>query len=155
MLRPIERRSPLVTALVAASLFAGGLAAAARAAESGAPPLQLRAVMQELGSNMQRVTDAISREEWARVAEVAPRIANHPEPPPEEKVRIITFLGAEAGRFRGFDQQTHVAADEMTAAAKRADGAGVIAAFAKVQTSCLGCHEGYRKKFIANFYGSR
>ena len=129
-------------------------------AENGAPaemakPLTLRSVMDKLGRDMQAVTGAISKEDWALVATLAPKIASHAEPPLPEKVRILAWLGGDAGTFRGFDGQAHDAAMAMGEAAKRSDGQAVIAAFAKVQQSCLGCHQSFRQPFVEHFYGSR
>ena len=50
-------------------------------------PMALRAVMEQLGNDMQAVTGAVSHEDWALVAELASKIANHAEPPPEEGVK--------------------------------------------------------------------
>lgn len=120
-----------------------------------AKPLALHAVMEKLGHDMQAVTGAISKEDWPVVAKLAPAIANHDEPPLTEKVRILAWLGTDAGKFRGFDRQVHDAATAMGEAAGRGDGQAVIAAFAKTQQSCLGCHQGYRRAFVEHFYGKR
>jgi len=144
------RRLPAATLLLLALLGASALQA--HTGEE-APPMALRGAMQKLGQDMQAVTGAIAVEDWAKVAELAPGIADHAEPPPAEKVRIITWLGADAGRFRGFDAEAHEAATAMGAAAARGDGTAVIAAFARVQAGCLGCHQGFRKAFIGHFYG--
>ena len=154
---PMHRRHAyprLARLVLAAACIVSGQTAVAQQA-TDARPLELRRIMQELGAGMQAAVDAIAREDWARVASIAPRIASHPEPPTEEKVRIITLMGAEAGRFRGFDQQSHDAARLMGQAAEKRDGEGVIAAFAKVQGACLGCHQNYRQKFLDHFYGKR
>lgn len=126
----------------------------AQAAEP-AKPLALRAVMEKLGHDMQAVTGAISKEDWPVVAELAPAIAKHAEPPLTEKVRILAWLGTDAGQFRGFDRQVHDAATSMGEAARRGDGQAVIAAFGRTQESCLGCHQGYRRAFVEHFYGKR
>lgn len=126
----------------------------AQAAEP-AKSMALQEVMEKLGHDMQAVTGAISREDWAQVAELAPKIARHPEPPLGEKMRILAWLGTDAGKFRGFDEQVHQAADAMSAAAKRGDGQAVIQAFAKVQQSCLACHQNFRKSFQEHFYEKR
>lgn len=116
-------------------------------------PMELRRIMRELGKNMQLVTDAISREDWARVADTAPRIAEHPQPPVGEKMRILAFVGSDAGRFRQFDEQTHQAAKALEQAARRGDGQSVIASFAALQNGCLACHQEFRKPFVEHFYG--
>ncbi|GAA4415753.1 hypothetical protein GCM10011450_13330 [Advenella faeciporci] len=117
--------------------------------------MALRGVMEQLGDDMQAVTGAISHEDWALVAELAPKIANHAEPPAEERVKIITWLGAEASKFRGADLKVKEAATEMAEAAKQADGLDVIAAFSKTQQNCLACHQSFRQSFIKKFYENR
>lgn len=71
-----------------------------------AEPLEFQKVMKELGKNMQTVTDGISREDWELVARTAPLIAKHPQPPTEEKQRIISFMGLQMSKFKSFDMQT-------------------------------------------------
>ncbi len=116
-------------------------------------PLALRTIMQELSKNMQAVTDAISREDWARVARIAPLIADHPKPPQEEKVRILSFIGPDAGRFKAFDGKTHQTAKVLGELASKQDGGAVISTFAALQSSCLACHESFRSSFKRHFYG--
>jgi len=124
----------------------------ARAAEPE-KPMALQGVMKKLGQDMQAVTGAISKEEWALVAELAPQIARHAEPPPAEKMRILTWLGSDAGRFRALDGHVHDSATIMGEAATRSDGQEVIAAFSKVQQGCLSCHQSFRERFVKHFYG--
>jgi cytochrome c556 len=117
--------------------------------------MALSAVMKRLGQDMRAVTGAISREDWALVAELAPKIAAHDEPPLTEKMRILTWLGTDAGKFRSFDTQVHDAANGMGKAAMRGDGPAVIDAFARVHQACLGCHQGFRKSFVEHFQEKR
>lgn len=126
----------------------------AQSVEEGRP-MALRTVMEKLGLDMQAVTGAISKEDWLSVAELAPRIAKHAEPPVSEKVHILAWLGADAGKFRGLDGQVHDAATAMGDAAKRSDGQAVIAAFSRTQQSCLACHQSFRHSFVEHFYGER
>jgi len=116
-------------------------------------PLALQQVMKDMGKNMQIVTDGISREDWTLVEYTAHLIGEHPEAPLSEKVRIMTFMGSNMGRFKSFDGQTHEAAHEMAEAAQEKDGLKVIAAFQKLQTGCLSCHQAFRPAFVAHFYG--
>jgi cytochrome c556 len=120
-----------------------------------AKPLELRRIMQNLGAHMQAVTAGIAREDWVAVARIAPEIARHPEPPGAEKGRIVTFMGADMGRFKGYDNQSHEAALAMGVAAGKGDGEGVITTFAKVQGACLSCHKEFRQRFVEHFYGKR
>jgi cytochrome c556 len=149
-----KTQGPALAAVLTALLLAAVGTAAHAEGASDEEPLELRKIMRELGKNMQATTDAISREDWARVAAIAPSIAEHPQPPTGEKVRILAFVGSNVPRFRAFDGQTHKAAHRMAEAASRKDGAGVIAAFADVQTGCLGCHQAFRKNFVEHFYGA-
>lgn len=118
-------------------------------------PLQLKIIMKDLGKNMQIVTDGISREDWALVESASHLIAEHPEPPLTEKVRIMGFMGTSMGKFKGFDGQTHEAANEMAKAAQEKDGQKVISAYQKLQSACLACHQEFRKPIIEHFYGKR
>ena len=121
--------------------------------DSAVKALSLRNIMQELSNNMQIVTDAISREDWEQVVRTAPQIANHPQPPIAEKMRILGFAGSNVSNFKSFDKQTHQAAKELEEIAMRKDGKGVIAQFATLQNSCLACHQSFRETFKEHFYG--
>jgi cytochrome c556 len=151
MKQSADVKSLLRTALVSATAVCGMVAANAQSA-SDEKPMALRAVMEKLGQDMQKVTLAIAKEDWPTITQLAAQIANHAEPPPTEKVQIIQWLGTEAPRFRGFDGQSHQAATDMAKAASQGDGQGVIAAFAKVQQSCLGCHQAFRRDYLRQFY---
>ncbi len=142
-------------------MLAGGLlfaAAAGAAAETGAgaaKELALKKIMKDLGGNLQVVTDAISREDWALVEKTAPLIADHPQPPLTEKLRIIAFMGTDMGKFKNYDGEVHKAAESLGEAAKANDGQAVLSAFTAVQTACYGCHRDFRRQFLQHFYGTR
>ncbi len=118
-----------------------------------AEPLGLQGIMKDLGKNMQTVTDGISREDWELVARTAPLIADHPQPPLTEKMRIMAFMGSDMPRFKAFDGSTHDAAAEMGRLAQEKNGQQVIDSFHKLQSACLGCHQTFRKPFVEHFYG--
>ena len=109
----------------------------------------LRRIMQELSLQMQKGTDAISREDWPALAQIAPKIADHPAPPMAERMRVFSALGSDVPRFRELDQQTHHAAEDLGEAAKDGDAANAIASFAKVQSACMACHQGFRARVHA------
>lgn len=119
---------------------------------ASAQQMELRSVMQDMSRNLQAVVDAISREEWGRVAELSSKIELHQQPSDSEKTRIITFFGPEMGRFKAFDTQTSEAASRLQQFAKAGQPQQVIDSVAKLQTSCLGCHEAFRERFINRFY---
>ena len=116
-------------------------------------PLALRKIMQDMGENMQIITDGISREDWQLVEKTAPQIADHPTPPLSEKVRILAFVGTDISKFKAYDGKTHEAARVLGEAAVREDGYAVIADFATLQNTCLMCHQRFRKSFQEHFYG--
>lgn len=122
---------------------------------SDAAPMALRGVMEDLGEQVAVVAAAIAHEDWARVQQAAALIADHPEPPPQEKAPILKLLGGEAQAFRGHDRKAAAAARTMSEAAARADGQGVIDAFHTVQSSCHGCHQQFRERLLGHFYGAR
>ena len=137
--------------VMAATLSTSLLALAAHAAE----PLAFQGVMKELGRHMQTVAGAIALEDWATVEKTAPLIAAHPQPPAEEKARIISFMGSNMGKFKSFDMQAHEAAHKMEHAAHEQNGQQVIDAYREVQSACLGCHQNFRKPFVEHFYGTK
>jgi len=152
----MKRHNPWQILIVGAAMLSLSLPASLGTGEKPAEEksMALRKIMREMGRNLQVITDGISREDWKQVAKTAPLIADHPQPPWREKVRILSFIGTEARTFKGYDQQTHDAAQAMREAAERKDGPAVIAAFANVQTSCLACHEAFRDPFLKHFYGA-
>lgn len=143
-----RRKRVNLSLTVACSLLLGVTAV------SGAEPLALQQIMKEMGTNMQSITDGISREEWELVEKAAHLIAEHPEPPFAEKLRILNFVGTHLGKFKEYNRATHDQAEAVGLAAKAEDGAAVIFAFQKLQTSCFNCHHEFRKPFIAHFYGA-
>ena len=142
----------LLNTFMAAALSLLLLAPVVAADEPPAAPLSLRAIMQELGANMLRVTDAISREDWAAIEKIALHIAHHPHPAPSEMKQIFSYLGKDVATFKSFDQQSHEAAQQLAAAAAKKDGAAVISAFAAVQTGCLGCHQQFRAELVKHLH---
>lgn len=141
-------------------MLAGGLLLAISASATAetvdeSKEMALRKIMKDLGGNMQTVTHAISMEDWQLVEKTAPLIADHPQPPMSEKLRIMAFIGTDMGKFKGYDTKVHEAADALGQTANAKDGTAVIAAFNTVQSACYGCHKDFRKQFLQHFYGTR
>jgi hypothetical protein len=126
-------------------------------AQATSPPksMALRAVMISLGRDMQTTTDAISREDWFLVAETAQKISHHAEPPQSEKKHILDWLGPNSELFEALDEHTHEVAGAMRKDAENGDGQQVIENFAKLQNSCLACHQRFRKAFVEHFYSQK
>ncbi len=145
---------PALFAFVAACILAATAAPHVRAGEAAeARPQELRKIMQDLDRNMRGITDAISRKDWALVAKIAPSIAEHPQPSVAERMRILSFMEADASAFRAYDGKTHHAARALEQAASRRDASGVVSSFAGLEDSCSACHKRFRKPFVEHFYG--
>lgn len=139
-------------------LFSYGVAACLGMGANGlqaAEPLMLQKVMKDLGRNMQAVTDGISREDWTLIEKQALLIADHPQPPLSEKVRIMGFVGTSMTKYKAYDGETHEAAQGLGRAARGKDGTAVINAFQKLQNACFNCHREFRKPFVEHFYGQQ
>ncbi len=116
-------------------------------------PLVLRKIMKDLGTDMQKIVDGISREDWSLVEQAAMRIADHPRPPLREKLRILAFIGTDMSKFKSLDKETHETARLLASRAKENDGRAVIETFAKLQLGCLACHQEFRQPLRQHFYG--
>ncbi|QXL83966.1 cytochrome c [Comamonas sp. NLF-1-9] len=116
-------------------------------------PLQLRGAMQQMQADTEAVAAGIERQDWPAVARHAERLAHHAEPPPSEKLRILSWLFTDAPRFRNHDLQVKAAARQLQAAAQERDSAAAASSYARMQQGCDGCHNGFRMKFLAHFYG--
>ncbi|WP_024538236.1 cytochrome c [Comamonas badia] len=130
------------------------LATGAGWAQSAAEPLVLRSVMAQMQADTQAAGDAIARQDWASAASHADKLAHHAEPPALEKVRILTWLLTDAMTFRNYDLQVKSAAAQLRTAAQQQDGVAAARDLARMQQSCDGCHNSYRAKFLAHFYGT-
>ncbi len=124
-------------------------------AETNPESLALQKIMKGMGKNMQVIADGISREDWKLVEKTAPLIADHPQPPVFEKVKILAFVGTDVSKFKGYDGKTHEAARVLGESATREDGYAIISNFATLQNTCLMCHQHFRKSFQEHFYGNR
>ena len=138
---------------ITAALLLGFSAACVADDGKAVKPLALRTIMQDMGKNMQAISDGISRSDWKLVEKAVALVADHPQPPPEEKARIIGFIGAEMGRFKGYDSESHDHALAVGVAAKAGDGQSVIRAVAQLQTICLSCHTAFREPLVTHFHG--
>ena len=112
----------------------------------------LRKIMQELDNNMQLTNHAITREDWDVVAKTALLIAEHPEPPFSEKLRIMMFFGRDISRLKQLDGQTHQAAKNLATEAKTGNRQNIISSFNTLEQSCTNCHQQFKNAFVKHFY---
>lgn len=134
--------------LVVVVAIAGFAPVSAMAAE----PLALKKIMADIGRNMQSASYALLLEDYATVQKMADEIANHPEIPEAELVRIEGFLGSRMHKFELYDEKTHQLSLSLAKAAQKKDGQRAIATLHKLQSSCLVCHQAFRKPMIEHFY---
>ncbi len=139
-----------VAAPLALAALVGCAAQPAPRAEEAA--LALRGIMRDMGRELTALTDALLREDYYAVERSASRLAAHAQPPAEERVRIIAWLGVEAGRFKGFDDEAHGHAQALAAAARERQPRPALEAFSKLQSACVGCHVEFRKRLLERFY---
>ena len=149
----IKSRSLTAGVVIIISCHQAFAETSASSTASSAVPLALRKIMQEMGENMQVIADVISREDWKLVEKTAPLIADHPQPPLSEKIRILTYVGTDVSKFKSYNGKTHEAARVLEESAAREDGYAVIADFSTLQNTCLMCHQSFRKSFQEHFYG--
>jgi len=133
-------------------LFGLAVALAGGCALQPAQTLALRGIMRDMGREAGAIAEGLAREDWARVEQAAGRIAAHPQPPVEERGRIITWLGPRAARFRGYDQEANSQAEALAAAARARDGKAALEAFHRMQAACMGCHGDFRQPLLERFY---
>ena len=138
------RRIAVTAAAVGMLLSASWIAAARDTSPADRLPV-LRTIMRDMGRNMQVIADAIAREDWKLVATTAPLLTDRPKPSMAEKIRLLGFLGTNAGTFRGYDEKTRRAAQVLERAARKGDGEATVAAFARLEATCLDCHRDFRK----------
>lgn len=129
------------------------LACAVQPAALAAADMALSTVMQAQARTMQRIAGAIAREDYEAVAREAAVVIDPPRPAASlgEKFELMRFLGADIGRFRALDGETKERAATLAKAARARDGEATIAAFRRLQTSCLACHAKFREPFRKHF----
>lgn len=129
------------------------LAFAAQPAALAAGDMALSKVMKAQGRTMQQIAGAIAREDYDQVAQGAAAVMDPPRPaaPLAEKFELMRFLGDDIGRFRALDRETRARAATLAKAARARNGAATIAAFQRLQASCLACHAEFRKPFRDHF----
>ncbi|HSH30029.1 MAG TPA: cytochrome c [Thiohalobacter sp.] len=113
-----------------------------------ADPHSLRGIMQELGRQMGTLTQAIMADDRETIVAAAAAIADHPQPPLSERIRILGSLGTAAPAFRQADKDVHDAAIAVKQAAEAGDRDALAAGFHRLTRSCLACHTRFRNEDI-------
>lgn len=110
---------------------------------SGQTRLTLRAIMQDLGAEYLRLTNALLIDDFKALAESAKAIEAHPLPD-EVVAAIKRKLGRNFHGFERVDEQSHRAAAEIGKRAAAKDIMGSASAFGRLGESCVSCHKQFR-----------
>ena len=113
---------------------------------AGAEEFSLLQIMQQLGRDLNQISDGMWREDYAAIAAAAQSIAEHPQPPMAERSKIISGLGADAGRFRQGDQTVHDAAMAVKEAAGQENNEHVLKRYNDLVKGCMDCHTNFRAR---------
>lgn len=99
--------------------------------------------MQEHLVAIQRITDALAREDWDEVRAAAASIGTSPE-----MQRMCKHMGAGAEGFTSLALDFHAHADRIGEAAATKDVATVLRATSSTLQTCVGCHATYRQQVV-------
>lgn len=92
---------------------------------------------------IQRITDALAREDWEGVAEASALIESSPQ-----MQRMCEHMGAGADGFTELALDFHRRADAIGTAARAQDGAAVLRATSNTLQACTSCHATYRQDVV-------
>jgi len=117
--------------------------------------LSLRDVMHGLEVRMEAIVQGISYGDFVSVESHAKAIAGHKQASIEERQKILSFLGEDAGAFKEADAAVHRAATKLSEAARKKDYNGVIEGYGVLLGGCVKCHYQFRPRIIKHFYGEK
>jgi hypothetical protein len=92
---------------------------------------------------IQRITDALSRDDWDGVAEAAKLIESSPQ-----MKTMCQHMGAGAPGFTEMALAFHERADAIAPAARSQDARGVLRATSETLQACTSCHAAYRQDVV-------
>jgi cytochrome c556 len=105
--------------------------------------LTLRAIMQELGAEYLRLTNALLTDDFKGLEQSAKAIQTHPLPD-EIVVAIKNKLGRNFRAFERVDEQSHRRAADLVKRAAAKDISGAVKAFSGIANGCVSCHKQFR-----------
>lgn len=118
-----------------------------------ADEMALEKVMKGHANNMRLIAGGIAHEDYGQVVKAALGVADPPRPSSTlgEKLKLMGFLGQNIGRFKQLDGDVKERAVVLVKTARAKNGEATIAAFQRLQMSCLACHAEFRKPFQDHF----
>lgn len=132
-----------VAVLLGATVLPTSLTLAQPQATKQEHQLTLRAIMQELGAEYLRLTNALLVDDFKGLEESAKAIQNHPLPN-EIVVAIKKKLGINFRAFERADEQSHQRAADLVKRAAAKDISGSAKAFGGIADGCVSCHKQFR-----------
>ncbi|HET9066207.1 MAG TPA: hypothetical protein VFN22_10355 [Gemmatimonadales bacterium] len=108
--------------------------------------LPLLPIMQQLGTDMMVLTQALMTEDHATVAIRAGAIAEHAPISAVEVARIQSVLGDEMHAFEELDHAVHNSSLLLHQAADAHDINAVLTHLSEVQRGCVACHQQFRER---------
>jgi cytochrome c556 len=139
--RSLKIFSALAALMLGASLMWTSLAHAQ--AQKEEHKLTLRAVMQDLGAEYLRLTNALLIDDFKGLEEPAKAIQAHPLPD-DIVAAIKNKLGKDFRGFERIDEQSHQAAALLAKRAAAKDLLGSAKAFGRLAEGCVSCHKQFR-----------
>lgn len=116
---------------------------------TAAAPGKLKAIMVDLGTEMNTLQSGLWLENYDMVSTSAMKIANHPKVSDAEKVRVKTAMGEDMGAFVAMDKMVHEGAVTLSEAATSKDMPKTLDALAALQKNCVTCHSIFRSRLAA------
>lgn len=92
---------------------------------------------------IQRITDALSHEDWKQVASASALIESSPQ-----MQQMCEHMGAGAEGFTEMAVDFHKRADQIAVSAREHDSAGVLRAVSNTLQACTECHATYRQELV-------
>lgn len=129
--------------LLAAAVFPTSPSLAQAQAKKEEHKLTLRAIMQELGADYLRLTNALLIDDFKGLEESAKAIESHPLPG-EIVAEIKKRLGRNFRAFEQADEQSHRQAADLVKRAVAKDISGSAKAFGGIAGGCVSCHKQFR-----------
>ncbi len=109
-------------------------------------PGTLKAIMVDLGDEMNTLQSGLWLEDYEVVSASAMKVANHPNVSDEEKIRVMTAMGADMSAFVTIDKLVHNGAVALSEAAESKDMPKTLEALAALQKNCVDCHSSFRSR---------
>jgi len=106
----------------------------------------LKAVMQDLGAELNQIHDGMMTENYKLIETSAIRIADHPKP--NNVGKVLGVLGSDTMSFKEHDTRVHDLGVELADAAKRKNLDQIVLKSNQLVQACVACHVKFRQKVL-------